>query len=384
MTNHRSDRIGRGGPRRALARAGVTALLALGATASTLALAGATPAGASTLDGIATIAAPGQTTALTTGGSDTPFTVVLPAQASCDADTATHGYHVYSYLVEKGTSLSGVTFVGFPSEGFGLIDNTGTYYGPVNTAIGTGQIVEIPNDFEWGPLVADDGVTLSQLLYTGTGKKASGAWEAGLACADSSGGLADYWNIPVTFAANSTDPNGFTWTAIPQLQVTTAAVSPSTVTIGTAYTSSALDGVRRCGALQVEGHCGRPAQGPEARRHDRGDQRDGQVGQTRPGHGTVPVHRHGHRPLQGHQGDGDGQSVADAGVLASRRSGARHRDGQNGEPHQKGRRLAPPLLPRPPGDRRNRWFSSSRVPRLQEGNLAARVDNVQLPRLVSP
>ena len=240
MNNQRSDHHRRSGAARTMARAGLTALLAAGATAGTLALAGATPAGASTLNGIATIAAPGQTTALTTGGSTTPFTVVLPAQAACDGDTATHGYHVYSYLVQKGTSLSGVTFEGFPSVGFGLVDNTGTYYGPVNTAIGTGQIVSIPNNFEWGPLVSDGGVTLSQLLYTGTGKKASGIWEAGLACANSSGALADNWNIQVSFTANAADPNGFTWTAIPQLQVTSTVLSPSTATIGSAYTSSAL------------------------------------------------------------------------------------------------------------------------------------------------
>ena len=55
---------------------------------------------------------------------------------------------------------------------------------------------------------------LSTLLYTGSGSSATGAWEAGLACANSSGALADNWNIAVTFAADASDPNGFTWTAI--------------------------------------------------------------------------------------------------------------------------------------------------------------------------
>ncbi len=100
----------------------------------------------------------------------------------------------------------GVTFVSFPSTGYGLVDNTGNYYGPVNTAIGTGQIVGIPNNFEWGPLVSDDGVTLGQLLYTGAGTTATGVWESGLVCAELIGGMVDNWNTEVTFTASSTRP----------------------------------------------------------------------------------------------------------------------------------------------------------------------------------
>ncbi len=190
------------------------AVLAATATVVTVA-ATATPAGASTVNGIATIASPGTTTALTSGGSTAPFTVSLPSQSACTGDTATDGYHVYSYLVPEGTDLSGVTFVGFPSTGYGLVETTGTYYGAVNTAIGTGQIIGIPNDFEWGPLVADDGVPLSTLLYSGSGATASGVWEAGLACANTSGVLTDDWNTEVTFTASSTDANGFTWSTVP-------------------------------------------------------------------------------------------------------------------------------------------------------------------------
>ncbi len=173
-----------------------------------------TPAGASTLNGVATIAQPGTTTPLTSGGSATKFTVSLPAQAACTGDTASAGYHVYSYLVPQGTAVTSVTFVSLPSTGYGLVEPTGTYYGPVNTAIGTGQIVSIPNDFEWGPLVSDDSVPLSTLLYTGSGPSATGIWETGLVCANSSGTVTDYWNTQVTFAASGADPNGFTWTAI--------------------------------------------------------------------------------------------------------------------------------------------------------------------------
>jgi hypothetical protein len=236
--SHPPNRSRRTGGAGATARVGLTALLAGLTTLGTLVLAGAAPASASTIGGSAALASPGTATTLPSGASITPFTVSLPSQAACDSDTASHGYHVYSYLVPQGTSLSGVTFEGFPSTGFGLVDNTGTYFGPANTAIGTGQIVSIPNNFQWGPLVSDGGLTLSQLLYTGSGKKASGIWEAGLACADTHGALADNWNTQVTFTASATDPNKFVWAAVPGMAIVTTSLSPGTATIGTPYDAS--------------------------------------------------------------------------------------------------------------------------------------------------
>jgi hypothetical protein len=218
---------------RPLARS-AAALVAGVAVVGGLALA-STAAQASTVGGTATIAQPGTTTALPSGGSTTQFTVDLPAQASCSGDTATGGYHVYSYLVHQGTALSGVSFVNFPSAGYGLVDSLGTYYGPVNTAVTTGQVIGIPNDFEWGPLVATDGgsVTLAQLLYTGG---TTGVWEAGLVCADTHGAVADNWNTEVTFTASSSDAHGFTWSAVPGTTTpttTTTTTSTSTTTTST-------------------------------------------------------------------------------------------------------------------------------------------------------
>ena len=245
---HASTRTDRGRPGHPAAparrgrRAVTLALAALAAPAMlVVATATATPASAApTVDGIATIASPGTATPLTSGGSTTPFTVSLPAQAACSGDTATHGYHVYSYLVTKGTALSGVTFQTLPSAGYGLVDSTGTYYGAVNTAIGTGQVIGIPNNFEWGPLVSSNGVQLSTLLYTGSGASATGIWESGLACADTNGNLVDNWNTEVTFAAAAGDTNGFTWTAVPGPSGSTPAAITSatstTFTEGTAGT----------------------------------------------------------------------------------------------------------------------------------------------------
>ena len=74
----------------------------------------------------------------------------------------------------------------------------GIYYGAVNTAVTTGQIVGIPTDFEWGPLVSIDTVPLARSC---TPVGTTGAWEAGIACANTNGALSDNWNTPITFTA---------------------------------------------------------------------------------------------------------------------------------------------------------------------------------------
>ncbi len=93
------------------------------------------------------------------------------------------------------------------------MDTSGRYYGAINTALGTGQIIGIPNDFEWGPLAGSDGgaVPLAKLV----GGPSHGVWEAGIACATTRGALARYWNTQVTFTADARDPHGFAWHAVP-------------------------------------------------------------------------------------------------------------------------------------------------------------------------
>jgi len=192
---------------RAVARAaGVGALLALAGVPVLC----AAPASASTTNGTATLVP-------ASGGSTTSFTVTLPANAACDGDTATNGYHVYSYLVPTGTTISSLTFPGEePSTGYGLFTNAG-YYGAASTAIGTGQIVSIPN-FTWAAI----GLPASSL---------EGTWETGLVCTNNSGVVADWWVAQVTFVANSADTNGYTYTSVagPPVQspeISVAAVLP--------------------------------------------------------------------------------------------------------------------------------------------------------------
>ena len=172
-------------------------------------------AGLTTLvvEGVNQASASGQTF-LASGGSDTNFTVTLPTNAACTGDSAHSGYHVWSYLVEKGANIAATTFNADtgPSQGLGLYESDANYYGPANTAQTTGEIIGIPNDFQWGAAVAGGDFTAAQLLYNGG---ASGVWEGGIACANGSGVLSDNWNTEITFTSSNTDPNGFTWSAVP-------------------------------------------------------------------------------------------------------------------------------------------------------------------------
>jgi hypothetical protein len=186
------------------------------ATFAGLTAAGVSPASASTLNGTATIANPNDDSALASGGSETQYTITLPAGAACDGDTATDGYHVFSYLVRQGTNPTAISFAtGLPSDypdaPTGLFDATGNYYGPANTAVSTGQIISIPGNLEFAPMLTR-GLPLTKLLYTGG---TSGVWEAGIACANSTGAVTDYWNTAVTFTSSGSDPNGFTWSDTP-------------------------------------------------------------------------------------------------------------------------------------------------------------------------
>jgi LPXTG-motif cell wall-anchored protein len=189
---------------------------------------GVLPASASTLNGTATLE--NGTTPLTSGpyASTQQFTVALPSGASCTGDTAHDSTHEYSYLVPQGTNLSTVTYTNLPSVGLGLVSNSGTYFasGGANTAASAntsppypGLIIGIPLNFEFAPLITDHYLTSltgsGGLLYTGTEPSASGVWEAGIACVNSTGTVTDNWNTEVTFSYSATDPNNFVWTSTP-------------------------------------------------------------------------------------------------------------------------------------------------------------------------
>ncbi len=179
--------------------------------ALTLVVGAPSPAGAVT-DGAEVIVTPGTTHALGSGGSATPYGVVLPAGASCPGDTAHDGYHVFSYLVPQGTSVDGVSFrTGTPSKGYGYI-SAGTYVGAINTAESTGQIVGLPTSLVWTRLTP-------KLLFPDGGHSAT--WNGGIACADTHGAVTSTWNSTLAFTADSSDPGGFTWKVVDQGTVST-------------------------------------------------------------------------------------------------------------------------------------------------------------------
>ncbi len=164
-------------------------------------------AGAGVVVGAESITHPGELTPLQSGGSGTLYGIALPAGASCPGDTAHQGYHVFSYLVPEGTSPASVNFKkGRANEGFGYI-SYGSYYGAINTAEGTGQIVGFPLDFTWSRLTTKD-------LFP-HGQKSS-TWEGGIACANTDGVVTNYWNSQIVFTASTSDPRGFTWRVVAQ------------------------------------------------------------------------------------------------------------------------------------------------------------------------
>jgi hypothetical protein len=188
-----------------VARAAVVALgaviLAVVTVTGAPSVAGATTAGAEVL------VTPGTTRALASGGSSTPYGVVLPPGASCPGDTAHDGYLVYSYLVPKDSSPTDVSFrTGTPSRWYGYISD-GAYYGAVNTAESTGQITALPTSFDWTRLTP-------QMLFANGAHSAT--WNGGIACADTHGHVTTYWNSTLVFTADAADPRGFTWKVVDQ------------------------------------------------------------------------------------------------------------------------------------------------------------------------
>ena len=171
------------------------AALTVGITAHPLVAGAATGAGE-------VITNVGTLTPLTSGIAATPYGVILPNGASCPGDTAHDGYHVFSYLVPKGTAPADIRFTtGLPDRGLGYFSN-GAYFGAVNTAETTGQVVGIPTSFTWTRL------TTGELFRDGA---RSSTWEGGIACADVHGVVTDYWNSEIVFTAHASDPGGFTW-----------------------------------------------------------------------------------------------------------------------------------------------------------------------------
>jgi hypothetical protein len=194
----------------------------------------ATSASAATINGTATITTPtnGSIASSQPQPSDTIFALSLPAGATCSGSTTSGGYQVYTYLIPKGSNIQNSTVSQGSLSSYGLFDSTGTLVGPFN--VPTNDIVStLPNDLEWGPAVTGDSF-LAALLA------APGVWEAGVACANASGAVTDYWDVDITFTSvpTTTDPDGFEWAWSASSGTTSPTTTTSTSTSTTAPNGS--------------------------------------------------------------------------------------------------------------------------------------------------
>lgn len=176
----------------------------------------------------------------TSGSSSTQFDLTLPGTAKCSGDTASGGYHVYSYAVPASVNPQTLNFSsGAPNTGAVLIGADGTPYVNNATGVQTGTVQALPH-FNWSPYVGDFGT--GDDLFPGT-------WNVGIACASPSGpidipgdgdanqnGGFNYWNYQITFTAVGT-AGDFSWQVVPTQQTPEAPLA-----IGLPLSALALGG----------------------------------------------------------------------------------------------------------------------------------------------
>jgi hypothetical protein len=153
---------------------------------------------------------------LNSGGSTTPFSLLLPTGAACPADTARHGYLVYSYLTPMTTDPTSLTFPGgYPSSNLDLITTGGEPFVTNATAPYSGAILRLPA-FDWSRYDRHP-----EVLPPGT-------YNVGIACALNQGHVVAYWNNQIRFTASATDAGGFIWQVVGAKAAPTSGGSSNT------------------------------------------------------------------------------------------------------------------------------------------------------------
>jgi hypothetical protein len=247
----------------AAASACVSAAALLGAAAVVV----SSPAEAAVVTSREAIVQPGTLTPLRSGGSATSYGIALPAGASCPGDTAHDQYRVYSYLIPAGVALSSVSYKGdLPHRYYGFIAY-GAYFGAVNTAEGTGQIIGIPPAFTFSRL------TPSELFNGGT--TSSATWEGGIACVNAHGVATDAWNTQFRFVPDAKDPGGFRWTAEDAGSVSSSGGGNSWLWIGAGLVALSVLSAVILLLLQRRGARGTDSRGGEGRDGGAGVDGDG-------------------------------------------------------------------------------------------------------------
>jgi hypothetical protein len=220
-------------------------LIASGGVLFPLGVPGPASAAGRAVSGAAVIVGRGHA-AITSGDAlRNPWYVDLPGRASCPGDTATGGYHTFSYVepVHGGTAPGDITYTpgGPRPPGTTLVDPGGSPYVAVNTSIATsprgpGPVVN-PPEFSWSPYVGSFGASglaaqkAGDVLYAGT-------WNIGIACANAEGVTTNYWNAQVRLS-EPTANDDFRWTVVSPNGGGTATTSTSTTAGGTGVNGSA-------------------------------------------------------------------------------------------------------------------------------------------------
>ena len=178
-------------------------------------------------------AAAGQT--ITTGGSATAFTVLLPSGAACTGDSASGGYRVHTYMVPAAVDPQTLkfNFLGPNPAGSGAayaqpLFRSATGQAFVNVTTGIADVAGGP-----GLVPTLPGFDFSSTRFV-PGYVVPGTYNVGVMCTKALGAEVDkYWNVELTFATSATDlPNGLTWT------VSGGATTTTTTTVAAATTTT--------------------------------------------------------------------------------------------------------------------------------------------------
>jgi hypothetical protein len=210
--------------------------------------------------GTAVVAAPGGS-AITAGGSATPFTLRLPSAAACAGDSAHGEFRVQSYMVPAAVDPGALTF-----GSTGPIPNTfganfrQPLYGPTKSGYVNAQTANADHPTDPGTIV---NVPAFSFDVFRPGDVPAGTYNVGLACTKgpaSAKQLTAYWNTTMVIAASASDPAGLTWSVPGAAPVSAASAasgattSPTLATVGAAgaaaTTSDAVSQLSRARAVR--------------------------------------------------------------------------------------------------------------------------------------
>jgi len=154
---------------------------------------------------------------LSSGTAATLWTLALPPQAKCSADTATSSFHTYTYVVPAAVDPAGLHFGSNGPDNnpnsYPLVDDGGSPIIAINTAPTTGQVLPVPYfTLQWGNPPTPFDATLIP----------PGTYNIGIACATAQGAVDKFWNVQEVFTGDPTvfsGANAFAWTVVPASDV---------------------------------------------------------------------------------------------------------------------------------------------------------------------